>query len=123
MAFKMNWLELKHLRDLVSKFTDLDLFDFHAEIDSTLTYGENKNILIEKLKPLLNVNELFELGFYSNENPPFIEKTEQSPKPAQKLHKSSNRRNIDKQRFQDTYYLFDIDKDRVHKLINEISLW
>jgi hypothetical protein len=46
-------IELKHLYNLAPKLgIDKDLFDFHAHIDRTLSYGENKTQLINKIRDI-----------------------------------------------------------------------
>jgi len=48
---RLTGVEIKNLRNLAPKFgLSSDSFDFHSEIDRTLSYRENKRILKKKLR-------------------------------------------------------------------------
>jgi len=55
-------LNENNLRNLIRQVIPLDLFDFNAHYDSSLTYEENKNLIIGKLKELGYWNKLVEIG-------------------------------------------------------------
>jgi hypothetical protein len=50
------------LRNLINKVIPLDEFDFTSYYDSTITYEENKNLIIRKLKELGYWDKMLELG-------------------------------------------------------------
>lgn len=59
---KLTGVEMKNLRGLAPKFgLSSDAFDFHSEIDRSLSYQENKRILKKKIRRRTGVIPLEEL--------------------------------------------------------------
>jgi len=63
---KLNKLQYNHIVNLVDKIIDVDLFDLNSELDSTLTYDENRNLILEDLgkKGILTVDKRIDLGLF-----------------------------------------------------------